>query len=150
MDEIILELRNITKTFGKLVANDSVSLKVKKGTVHAIVGENGAGKSTLMSIITNLQRPDSGEILLRGKPVVFTSPMDAAAHGIGMVYQEFMLCMELSVLDNILLGFEPRICGAFINRKAARKKIIEICETYNFNIPLDSPLKICLFHFYSR
>ncbi len=140
MSEPILELINITKSFGTLIANDHINLRVERGKVHALVGENGAGKSTLMNIITDIYKADSGEIRLNGKPVSFVNPMDASAHGIGMIYQEFMLCGDLSVLDNIMLGFEEKT-GIFINRKKARARIVKICEDYNFQIPLDAMVK---------
>lgn len=140
MSDIVLELRNITKTFGSLVANDHVSLQVQRGSVHAIVGENGAGKSTLMNIITDILKADSGEILLNGEPVVFKNPTDAAAHGIGMVYQEFMLCNELSVLDNVMLGFEKKR-GVFIDKKKIRATVQDICDSYHFPLPLDALIK---------
>ncbi len=136
--DTILELRNITKTFGSLVANDHINFKLKKGTVHCIVGENGAGKSTLMNIISNIYEPDSGEIILRGEPVHFKDPMDACKKGIGMVHQEFMLCENMTVLDNIMLGFETTQTGLFLNKKTAQKRIENICEKYNFNIPVDA------------
>lgn len=139
--ENILELKNITKRFGPLTANNNISLEVKKGTVHAIVGENGAGKSTLMNIVTDIHKPDSGEIYVRGQKVKFKSPSDANAHGIGMVHQEFMLFSELPVLENIMMGFEKKKLGVFIDRKKVRKEVKEICEKYNFNIPFDELVK---------
>lgn len=102
----MLELRNITKTFGKVKANDEVSLKVEKGTIHAIVGENGAGKSTIMRIAYGFYRADSGEILIDGKPVEIRNPHDAIGHGIGMVHQHFMLVNTMTVAENIILGAE--------------------------------------------
>lgn len=140
MSDYVLELRNITKTFGTLIANDHISLRIKRGSVHAIVGENGAGKSTLMNIITDILKADSGEIILNGEPVVFKNPTDAAAHGIGMIYQEFMLCNEFSVLDNIMLGFEETRAG-FIDKKKIRSKVQEICDSYHFPLPLDALVK---------
>lgn len=137
MTDYILELREITKTFGSLVANDRIDMCVQRGTVHAIVGENGAGKSTLMSILTDIYKADSGEILLNGRSVTFKSPMDAVSHGIGMVYQEFMLCGDLSVLDNIMLGFE-RTRGIFLDKKKARAEVQAICSKYHFRLPLDA------------
>ena len=136
--DYILDLRNIRKTFGLLVANDNINLKVKKGTIHAIVGENGAGKSTLMSIVTSIHKPDSGEILISGKKVVFKDPMDARAHGIGMVYQEFMLFQNLSVLENIILGSEEKKLNFLLDYQKSRGIIKDICNKYKFNIPLDS------------
>ncbi|MBO4918599.1 MAG: ABC transporter ATP-binding protein [Erysipelotrichaceae bacterium] len=139
--EYILEMRNIRKTFGELVANDNVNLKVRKGTVHSIIGENGAGKSTLMNILTDIHKADSGDILLNGEKVHFKNSLDAARRGIGMIYQEFMLYRDLSVFDNIILGFEKKKWGFIIDRKACRKEIERICSEYSFNIPLDAIVK---------
>lgn len=131
---------NIRKTFGELVANDDINLNVKKGTVHALVGENGAGKSTLMNILSGMYKPDSGEILLNGKRVTFKNSLDATNAGIGMVHQEFMLWNKLTVFENVILGFEKKK-GPFIDRKACRRQVEEICEKYRFNIPLDEMVK---------
>ena len=138
---VVLELRGICKNFGALAANKNIDLKVRRGTVHAIIGENGAGKSTLMNIISDIYQADAGDILLNGEKVVFKGPMDACAHGIGMVYQEFMLFPDLTVLDNIMMGFEKRRGGIFIDRRKTRAAIEEICRTYHFNIPLDEKVK---------
>jgi simple sugar transport system ATP-binding protein len=108
----MLELRNITKTFGNVVANDDVSLTVHKGTIHAIVGENGAGKSTIMRIAYGFYNADSGEILINGEPVAIKNPHDAIAHRIGMVHQHFMLVDTMTVAENIILGAET---GSAIN-----------------------------------
>ena len=102
----MLELRNIKKAFGDCVANEDVSLKVDKGTIHAIVGENGAGKSTAMKIVYGFFNPDSGEIIFEGKPVTIRNPHDAIALGIGMVHQHFMLVDNMTVAENIILGAE--------------------------------------------
>src|SRR3954470_22507766 len=102
----MLELRNITKTFGDVVANDNVSLTVHTGTIHAIVGENGAGKSTIMRIAYGFYNADKGEILINGKPAAIRTPHDAIAHGIGMVHQHFMLVDTMTVAENIILGAE--------------------------------------------
>ena len=102
----MLELRNITKTFGSVVANDNVSFKIEKGTIHAIVGENGAGKSTIMRIAYGFYRADSGEILVDGNPVNIRTPQDAINLGIGMVHQHFMLVDTMTVGENIILGAE--------------------------------------------
>ncbi len=102
----MLELKNITKTFGSVVANDNVSIKIEKGTIHAIVGENGAGKSTVMRIAYGFYTADSGEILVDGKTVNIKSPHDAIALGIGMVHQHFMLVDTMTVAENIILGAE--------------------------------------------
>lgn len=135
--EYILQMKNIRKTFGSLVANDNINLNVKKGTVHALIGENGAGKSTLMNILTGIYEPDDGDIVLNGKKTVFKNSLDAAKNGIGMVYQEFMLFKDLSVIDNIMMGFEEKKLGIFVDEQKCRKKIIDICDQYNFSIPLD-------------
>src|SRR5437764_14817452 len=102
----MLELRNITKTFGAVTANDDVSLTVHKGTIHAIVGENGAGKSTIMRIAYGFYKADNGEIFVDGRRVEIRSPHDAIAIGIGMVHQHFMLVDTMTVAENIVLGAE--------------------------------------------
>ena len=136
--DYVLELSNIYKYYGSLAANKDVSLKVKKGSVHAIVGENGAGKSTLMNVIAGVISPDSGTIKLNGKDQVFRNANDANRAGIGMVQQEFMLFDRLSVLDNIIMGYEGVEKGCFINRNACEAKIKEICEEYGFHFELNA------------
>ena len=131
-----LELKGITKMFGDFVANDGIDLSVEKGTIHAIVGENGAGKSTLMNVLSGIYRPDEGSISISGKPVSFSSPIAASRAGIGMVYQEFMLFPELSVLDNIIMGFEQTSIPGVVDRKKSQKAVEAICEEYSFNIPI--------------
>src|SRR6187401_1967895 len=116
----MLELRNITKTFGNVVANNDVSFSVQKGTIHAIVGENGAGKSTIMKIVYGFYRADSGEILLDGKPVEIRNPHDAIALGIGMVHQHFMLVDTMTVAENIILGAETGSAASLDMEKANR------------------------------
>lgn len=133
----VLEMKNINKNFGKLAANDNITFNVRAGTVHALIGENGAGKSTLMNILTNMQKLDSGQIYIRGEIVNFKKPIDAVNHGIGMVHQEFMVFHNMSVLDNIIMGFEQKK-GLFIDYKESRRKVEDICKKYNFNIPLNS------------
>src|SRR5438128_8795895 len=108
----MLELRNITKTFGSVIANNDVSINVHKGTIHAIVGENGAGKSTIMRIAYGFYNADSGEILVDGKVVSIRNPHDAIALGIGMVHQHFMLVDTMTVAENIVLGAET---GSAVN-----------------------------------
>ena len=107
-DDLVLEMRGIRKEFPGTVANDDVSLDVRRGEVHALLGENGAGKSTLMNILYGLYRHDAGEIVLHGKPVSFGSARDAIQAGIGMVHQHFMLIPVMTVAENIVLGSEPR------------------------------------------
>lgn len=137
MDAYKLEMRHICKAFGSLAATDNIDLYVRKGTVHAIIGENGAGKSTLMSILSSVQRQDSGDILIDGRPASFKDPLDAVRHGIGMVYQEFMQFRGLTVLDNIIMGYEIKK-GPFIDKKASRKRLEQICADSGFSLPLDT------------
>ena len=102
----ILELKDISKSFGHVQANKNINLKINKGTIHGIIGENGAGKSTLMSIVFGLYQADSGTISINDKIVKIKSPRDSIVSGIGMVHQHFMLVENFSVLENIILGFE--------------------------------------------
>ncbi|MGH9091595.1 MAG: ABC transporter ATP-binding protein, partial [Acidimicrobiales bacterium] len=117
-----LDLVDITKRFGSLVANDEVALSVEEGEIHGLLGENGAGKSTLMNVLFGLLRPDSGEIRVDGEQVRFASPGDAVRRGIGMVHQHFMLVPVFTVAENVVLGFEPtRLHGVFDRRRAAAR-----------------------------
>src|ERR687890_1481375 len=104
---LAVELRGITKRFPGVVANRDIALRVRRGEVHAIVGENGAGKSTLMKTLYGEHRPDEGQILVDGRQVHFRSPADAIAAGIGMVHQHFILAVNFTVLENVVLGSEP-------------------------------------------
>jgi general nucleoside transport system ATP-binding protein len=131
-----VELRGITKRFPGVVANSDVGMAVRRGTVHAIVGENGAGKSTLMNILYGMIRPDEGTIAVNGSPVAFSSPADAIAAGIGMVHQHFMLADNLTVLENVVLGSEPRK-GPGLDFAAARARIREISRSYGMDIDPD-------------
>lgn len=133
---VAVELRHITKRFPGVIANKDVSLKVESGTVHALVGENGAGKSTVMKILYGMQTPDSGEILVNGQAVDFKNPNDAIAAGIGMVHQHFMLADNFTVLENIILGSEPKH-GLTIDFKSARAKVIEMADKYGLEINPD-------------
>lgn len=137
----IVELRNITKRFSNLIANDKISINIKRGTIHSIIGENGAGKSTLMNILSGLIRPDDGEIIIDGKKCEFFSAKDASKAGIGMVHQEFMLYPELSVTENIILGYETIKKSIFLDTNKAKDEIIEICTKYSFQFPLDAKVK---------
>ncbi|MEV8633306.1 ABC transporter ATP-binding protein [Streptosporangium sp. NPDC051023] len=136
-----VELEGITKRFPGVVANRDISLSVQQGHVHAVVGENGAGKSTLMKILYGMQRPDEGEIRVTGKPVTFKSPADAIAMGIGMVHQHFMLADNLTVLENVILGSEPRAGGIAIDFGAARRKIRQISDSYGLGIDPDTTVE---------
>lgn len=141
MEDIILEVKGMSKYFGQLVANEDISMIVKRGSVHSIIGENGAGKSTLMNMIAGIYKPSKGQILINGKHVLLKSPNDAAKNGIGMVHQEFMLFPELTVLENLMLGSEDKKWGIFLNKKKAKEDIEEICKKYNFLIPLDEKIE---------
>lgn len=137
MSEYVIEMKNITKRFGDILANNNVCLQLKKGEIHALLGENGAGKSTLMSILFGMYQPDSGYIMKDGQKVDINSPNDATALRIGMVHQHFKLVGIFSVLDNIILGAEPSK-GGFVNRKKARQEIASLSKQYGLNIDLDS------------
>jgi general nucleoside transport system ATP-binding protein len=132
-----VELDGITKRFPGVIANRDIHLRVDIGQIHAIVGENGAGKSTLMKILYGMQRPDEGEIRINGSPVAFHTPGDAIAAGIGMVHQHFMLADNLTVLENVVLGSEPRKAGVALDFAAARKKIKEISDAYGLGVKPD-------------
>ncbi|WP_448610173.1 ABC transporter ATP-binding protein [Geodermatophilus sp. URMC 60] len=134
---LAVELRGITKRFPGVVANRDIELRVRRGEVHAIVGENGAGKSTLMKTLYGEHRPDEGEILVDGRPVQFRSPSDAIAAGIGMVHQHFMLADNFTVLENVILGSEPTKRGR-LDRAGARRRIEEISERYNLGLRPDA------------
>nr|WP_241841594.1 ABC transporter ATP-binding protein [Pseudofrankia sp. BMG5.36] len=132
-----VELRDITKTFPGVVANRDVSIRVRRGSVHAVVGENGAGKSTLMKTLYGMHRPDSGTILVDGEDVTLRSPADAIARGIGMVHQHFKLAENLTVLENVVLGAEPRKPGwrrLLLDSRQARTRINEIATRYGLDI----------------
>ena len=133
----VIEMRHITKTFGTNRANDDITLQLKRGEIHALLGENGAGKSTLMSVLFGLYDPDSGEILKDGKPVKISDPNDATALGIGMVHQHFKLVENFSVLDNIILGNEDTTFG-FLKKSTARKKVKELSEKYGLMVDPDA------------
>ncbi|NDE96232.1 MAG: ATP-binding cassette domain-containing protein, partial [Actinobacteria bacterium] len=133
-----VELRGITKSFGSLVANDAIDLKVEAGQIHAILGENGAGKSTLMNILFGLLQPDSGEILIDGKPIQVNEPSDALAAGIGMVHQHFMLIPVFTVAENIVLGHEKIRGVGSLDLRDARTQIMEIAKRFNFEIDPDA------------
>jgi general nucleoside transport system ATP-binding protein len=131
-----VKLEGIAKRFPGVVANDHIDLDVAHASVHAIVGENGAGKSTLMKILYGMQQPDEGTISIDGNPVRFKSPKDAISAGIGMVHQHFMLADNLTVLENIVLGSEPRRRGR-IDFDAARARIEELRRDYGMEIDPD-------------
>ena len=131
--DYVIEMLNIRKEFGNFVANDNITLQLKKGEVHALLGENGAGKSTLMNVLFGLYQPEDGEIRVRGKKVDITNPNIANDLGIGMVHQHFMLIEDFTVTENIILGNEPKKMG-MINIRAAAKKVAEISKLYGLNV----------------
>ncbi len=133
-----LELRNITKRFGTLVANDKISLTLAPGEILSLLGENGAGKSTLMNVLYGLLQPDEGQILLDDKAVKFSGPGEAMASGIGMVHQHFMLIPVFTVAENVVLGNEPTGKVGNLDLEAARKLVKEISDRFGFDIDPDA------------
>ena len=136
-----LELRGITKRFPGVVANDNVNLELNTGEVLSLIGENGAGKSTLMSVLYGMYKPDEGEILIDGAPLVFASPADAIAAGIGMVHQHFMLVPVFSVAENVVLGVEPTGSLGKLKIDEARRMVREISDKYNLDLDPDAVIE---------
>ena len=133
-NQTVLQMNHIMKIYGNgVVANEDVSLELRKGEIHAMLGENGAGKSTLMKVLFGLEAPDQGEIILKGQPTTIKSPQDAISKGIGMVHQHFMLVPSLTVAENIILGVAPKK-GLFIDMDKAVKAAEDIAKEYNFDI----------------
>ena len=137
-DAIAVEMRNIVKMFGAFKANDGINLQVRKGEIHAILGENGAGKSTLMNILYGLYQPTSGTILINGKEERITSPSRAIELGIGMVHQHFMLVEPFTVTENIILGMEPIDGMGRVDIAKAREKVLAISQKYHLNVNPDA------------
>jgi len=133
----VIEMLHITKTFPGIVANDDISLQLKKGEIHALLGENGAGKSTLMSVLFGLYQPEGGTILKEGKEVRISNPNDANALGIGMVHQHFKLVHNFTVLQNIILGVETTRNG-FLKMDDARKSVVALSEKYGLKVDPDA------------
>jgi len=138
LDDYAIEMLNITKEFPGIKANDNITLQVKKGEIHALLGENGAGKSTLMSILFGLYQPDEGEIRINGKAVKINDPNDANKYRIGMVHQHFKLVHNFTVLENIILGIEETGFGGKLVKGNARKKVMELSEKYKLNVDPDA------------
>ncbi|MDX5981806.1 ABC transporter ATP-binding protein [Exiguobacterium profundum] len=138
--EYVIEMLNIRKEFGTFVANDNITLQLRKGEIHALLGENGAGKSTLMNVLFGLYQPEGGEIRVHGKKVDIENPNIANELGIGMVHQHFMLVEKFTVTENIILGLEPK-SGITIDRATARKKVMEISEQYGLRIDPDAKIE---------
>lgn len=139
--DYIVEMNGITKRFPGIIANDNVTLKLKKGEIHAILGENGAGKSTLMSILFGLYKQDEGQILIAGKEAKINDPNDANRYGIGMVHQHFKLVDNFTVTENIMLGVEPRRSFGRIDFAKARKRVLELSEKYGLKVDVDKKIQ---------
>lgn len=137
MENYAVEMLGITKRFPGIIANDNITLQLKKGEIHALLGENGAGKSTLMSVLFGLYQPEEGEIRKDGKKVEIRDPNDANALGIGMVHQHFKLVECFSVLDNIILGVETTK-GGFLQKEEAKKKVMALSEKYGLQVDPDA------------
>lgn len=140
MTEPAVEIHQLTKTFGPVIANDTVDFIVKQGEIHALLGENGAGKSTLMSMLCGLYRPDRGSITIHGNVVDMASPGIAAALGIGMVYQNFRLVPTLTAMENIILGEQGERWRGTGWKKRKIAEIMELCTTYGLSFPVDKPV----------
>lgn len=140
MEDYIIEMLNITKEFPGVMANDNVTLRLKRGEIHALLGENGAGKSTLMSVLFGLYQAEQGEIKKNGEPVQINNPNDATTLGIGMVHQHFKLVEVFTVLENIILGVEPTKRG-FLQTREARKKLLELSEKYGLKVNPDAVIE---------
>ena len=136
----VIEMLHITKEFPGILANDDITLQLKKGEIHALLGENGAGKSTLMSVLFGLYTPEAGEIRKNGVKVEINNPNDATALNIGMVHQHFKLVEVFTVLDNIILGAEDTKMG-FLQKKEARKKVAALSERYGLKVDLDAKVE---------
>lgn len=137
MENYIIEMLHITKEFPGIIANDDITLQLKKGEIHALLGENGAGKSTLMSVLFGLHQAEKGEIKKNGETVKVNNPKDANNLGIGMVHQHFKLVEIFTVLENIILGVEPNKMG-FLEKKEAREKVIQLSKQYGLQVDPDA------------
>ena len=135
--ENVIEMLHITKEFPGIIANDDITLQLRRGEIHALLGENGAGKSTLMSVLFGLYQPEKGEIRKNGQTVRINDPNDATALGIGMVHQHFKLIEVFTVLDNIILGAETTKAG-FLQKKEARAKVEALSQRYGLKVDLDA------------
>ncbi|MFF3379392.1 ABC transporter ATP-binding protein [Streptomyces sp. NPDC002680] len=135
--EVAVELRGITKRFPGTLANDAVDLTVRRGEIHALMGENGAGKSTLMSVLYGMERPDAGSVHVDGREVSFSDPGDAMAAGLGMVHQSFKLFDSLTVAENVVYAAEPRRFG-LVDRAAARRRVCELAEEHGLAVDPDA------------
>ena len=139
---MILQMKNVVKTYGKVIANDNVSIELNEGEILAIVGENGAGKSTIMKILYGLEQPDSGEIYVKGERVSFSSPADAMKMHIGMVQQHFMLYGPMTVTENIVYNNEISRNG-FFDMKANMEKVAQLSEKYGLKVDPKAVINDC-------
>ena len=137
MEDYVIEMRNITKRFPGIIANDNITFQLRRGEIHALLGENGAGKSTLMSVLFGSYKPEEGEIYVNGELSQLNSPNDAHKYGIGMVHQHFKLVDCFTVFDNITLGAEESKFG-FVKKKEARKRVLELSKRYGLEVDLDA------------
>ena len=137
---LAVEMRNITKKFGNFTANYNINLEIKKGEIHALLGENGAGKSTLMNILYGMYTATAGEIFVNGKKEEIKNPNDAIKLGLGMVHQHFMLVEPFTVVENIILGIEPTK-GIKLDYKAAKKQVVDISNKYGLSINPDEKIE---------
>ncbi|HBY57226.1 MAG TPA: heme ABC transporter ATP-binding protein [Candidatus Atribacteria bacterium] len=140
VQEIILSLKEITKIFPGVIANDHISLDIFKGEIHSLLGENGAGKTTLMNILYGLYKPDKGEIIFKGEEVKIHSPRDAINLGIGMIHQRFMLIPRFTVFENIILG-QPSEKPPLLEKEKLHEKILRVAERFNIKLDLDVPVE---------
>src|ERR1700694_4237251 len=136
-----LEMRGITKHYPGVVANDHIDLDLRRGEIHALLGENGAGKTTLMNILYGLAVPDEGQILIDGAPIRIAGPADAIARGIEMVHQHFMLIPVLSVAENVILGSETMANPVFLDRREASRRIRELAGRFGFELDPDAKIE---------
>ena len=136
----VIEMLHITKEFPGIKANDDITLQLKRGEIHALLGENGAGKSTLMSVLFGMYQPEAGEIRKDGKVVQIKDPNVATELGIGMVHQHFKLVECFTVLDNIILGIEPNTLG-FLKKADARAKVLELSKHYGLQVDPDAKVE---------
>lgn len=135
--ETLIKTKNLTKRFGRVLANDAINFKVKRGEIYALLGENGAGKSTLMNMLSGVYTPDEGEIRVHGKRVFFRSPEDSIRCGIGMIYQHFKLIEVMTALENIIIGHRENL---FVTAPKIRRRVLEIARRYG--LPLDPDKKV--------
>lgn len=140
-NKLAVEMINITKKFGDFTANKNINLDVRKGEIHALLGENGAGKSTLMNVLYGLYTPTEGQIKINGKLVDIKDPNDAIKVGLGMVHQHFMLVEPFTVVENIILGMEPTKNAGVVDIKTAKKNVLEISERYGLKIDPDEKIE---------